>query len=187
MNIKKGLTYVAFGFLFTLVNLNLNWEGGSLNVMPDFIGWILLFLATGCLGTYMEQKMYLKWISLVMIILSGAVWVLGVAGLDDRIGVLKTVAGIVSAVFMLLFFGVLEEIARDYGSQRESTLRMLKYINFALCMVLTVLGFTIREVNTTLALAVTALGACALVAAVVTAVVLFGLRKEISARAEGKD
>ena len=48
MNIQKALTFIAFGFLFTLLNININ----SINFTPSFIGWILLFLAYDNLGTY---------------------------------------------------------------------------------------------------------------------------------------
>ena len=79
MNIKKGLSYVAFGFLFTLVNFNLTLNGGTLNVMPDFVGWILFFLAFDKLGTYISDKKYMKWISLILAVVTAALWILGMA------------------------------------------------------------------------------------------------------------
>ena len=66
LNLKKGLSFVAFGFFFTLINLNLTLNGAKLDVTPDFIGWILFFLAFDLLGTYVKDKLYLKWLSLVL-------------------------------------------------------------------------------------------------------------------------
>ena len=66
MNIKKGISYVAFGFLFTLVNFNLTINSVSICVTPDFIGWLLFFLAFDKLGTYISDKSYMKWNALVM-------------------------------------------------------------------------------------------------------------------------
>ena len=69
-SLKRGLSFVAFGFLFTLVNLNLTLNGTTVNVIPDFIGWALLFRAYDMLGHYMDGKNYLKWTFLILLILS---------------------------------------------------------------------------------------------------------------------
>ena len=71
----KSTGLKAFGFLFTLINLNLTLNGKTLNITPDFIGWILFFLAFDRLGSYVKGKEYLKWMSLVLAILSAALWV----------------------------------------------------------------------------------------------------------------
>ena len=60
MNLRKGLTLIAFGFLFTLIDLNLTLNGKTLNVTPDFIGWILMYLAIDNLGDYADRKPILK-------------------------------------------------------------------------------------------------------------------------------
>ena len=82
MNIKKGISYVAFGFLFTLVNFNINFPSVSINIMPDFIGWLLFFLAFDKLGDYVSSKPYLKWMALALMIVSGAVWLEAFVGYD---------------------------------------------------------------------------------------------------------
>jgi len=61
MNVKKSLSLIAFAYFFTLVNLNLQSNGTSINIFPDFIGWILFFLAHDKLGSYMDGKKYMKW------------------------------------------------------------------------------------------------------------------------------
>ena len=43
MDLRKGLSYVAFGFLFTLINFNLTVNGQAISITPNFIGWILFF------------------------------------------------------------------------------------------------------------------------------------------------
>ncbi len=183
MNLKKGLSYVAFGFLFTLVELNLNFQNGTINVMPDFIGWILFFLAFDKLGIYVENKKYLKWISLVMIILTGTIWVLGIAKPEISTDILTTTATIISLIYMFILFGAVEQIARDDQSKKESTIHMLKIINLVLYagFVITALGFAAASQGA-LAMLAAVLGVAALVAAIVTLVVLFQLRKEISGK-----
>lgn len=181
MNIKKGLSFVAFGFLIILVNLNLTLNGHTVNVTPDFIGWLLLFFAHDKFGVYTQDKGYLKWVSLILAILTGAFWVLDLAGFDADITIFEAVANIVAAAYMYILFSILESVARDYGSENESTIRMLKIINLALFVILAVMGmFAEKGISSNLYLgAFAVIGAAALIAAVVTAVTLFRLKGEI--------
>ena len=185
MDVKKGLSYVAFGFLFTLVNINLSFNGTTVNIMPDFVGWILLFLAFDQLGSYMEEKSYLKWISLIMIILTAVRWVLDVFMTEINIDILSTVSAIISAVYMFMLFGVLEKIARDYGSQRESTLHMVKILNLALYIAFALLGLlTLVTESMGIGTLTLIVGIAALVTAIITLVTLFKLKKEIGNQVE---
>lgn len=45
MNLKKAISYAAFGFFFILVNINLTLSGGTINITPNFVGWILMIIA----------------------------------------------------------------------------------------------------------------------------------------------
>ena len=76
MNIKKGISLIAFGFAFVLVNLTLTLNGRSICVTPDFVGWILFFMSFDLLGSYIADKAYMKWISLILAIVTGAIWML---------------------------------------------------------------------------------------------------------------
>ena len=180
MDIKKGLTYVAFGFLFTLVNFNLKYNGTAVNIVPDFVGWILFFLAYDKLGDYLKDKAYLKWMSLGLAIFTAVEWILAIVKPDLDLDIVKTVVDIVSMVYTFILFGALEKIAHDYNSDRESTIRILKYFNiviYALFAVAALLSALVDEKYAVLALV---FGLAALVAAIITCVVLFKLKKEIS-------
>ena len=180
MDIKKGLSYVAFGFLFTLVNFNLTLNGGTVNVMPDFVGWILFFLAFDKLGTYISDKKYMKWISLILAVVTAALWILGMAKPELDVDVFNTLAAVVSAVYMFILFGVLENIARDYKSSRAETIRMLKILNLVLYVAFMVLALAYYFVKEDALAVITAfIGITMLVAAIFTAFVLFALRKEV--------
>ena len=180
MDIKKGLSYVAFGFLFTLVNFNLTLNGGTVNVMPDFVGWILFFLAFDKLGTYISDKKYMKWVSLVLAVFAAALWILGMAKPELNVDVFNTLAAVVGAIYMYILFGVLENIARDYKSSRAETIRMLKILNLVLYVAFMVLALAYYFVKEDALAVITAfIGITMLVAAIFTAFVLFALRKEV--------
>ena len=185
MDIKKALTFTAFGFLFTLVNLNLNFGQsiGPINFMPDFVGWALLYLALGKFGRFSEGKDYLRWVAIVMIILSGVLWVMQIMKVEMLSSVLTTVGTIITLVFNFIYFGILEDVAEAYGSSRKDTIHLLKIVNLALYLGFTVMGIiALIKVHTATVAIAAVLGAAALVSAVIGLVVLFGLRKEISAR-----
>ena len=185
MSIKKGLSYVAFGFLFTLVNINLTLNGAKINVTPSFIGWILFFLAHDQLGEYTADQKYLKWAALVQVILTAAIWILEIAKPELEETLLETVSTAVSTVYMFILFGSLEKIAHDYGSSREDTVHMLRYINLGLnCAAFLV--SVLAEAGVALSILagiVLVLGIAAIPAAVFTLIVLFKLKNEIGRQA----
>ncbi len=184
MDIKKGVSYIAFGYLLTLVNLNLNFGSFSVNVFPNFIGWILFFLAFDKLGPYASDKPFLKWTSLILVILAGTTWILGIAKPELDADLLTTIMGVISVVYLFILFGVLEQIAGDYHSSRASTIHMLKILNPILyvAFVVSSLGFISSNLSPTLGGLAAVIGIAALVTAIVTLVVLFQLRKEINSQ-----
>lgn len=185
MDLKKALTYIAFGFLFTLVNFNLTLNGTSINVTPDFIGWILFFLAYDKLGGYISSKPYMKWAALVLAVVSCGLWVLELTHVEFDVSAFNTVVSITSLIYMFVLFGSLEKVAEDKVPNRTGTIRILKYLNVALyaLFVLTAVVFQYAQ-NPTLLYLTGLFGLAVFVAAIYTAVVLFGLRKDILNRPE---
>ena len=184
MNIRKGVSYVAFGFLFVLMNFNLNFGHTTINVCPDFVGWILFYLAFDLLGDYISSKSYMKILSLVMVILTGALWVLELVKPGFDTTVIKAISNLINVFYMFILFGVLENIATDFNSTKTGTIRFLKYFNLFSCICLVVASFLVNRMNSVyLASFVIILGVLVIVAAIVTLVTLFGLRKEINEKA----
>ena len=180
MDIKKGLSLTAFGFAFVLINFNLTLDGATLNVTPDFIGWIMLTIAVDRLGTYTDGKKYLKIVALIMVVLSASLWVLQILKTGYDLSLVQTVSNVVSAVFMFIFFGCLEAVARDFESPRESTIRTLKILTLALNIAIVAVVPLHRAMPLeSFAAVFGVLGVIAIVTAIVTIVVLFKLRSEI--------
>ena len=180
MDLEKGISYIAFGFLFTLVNLNLTFNGATVNFMPSFIGWFLIFLACGEFGEYSDEKPYLKWFALVLALCSAAVWMLETFKPELLADTIKTVVACAEAICMFILFGVLENIAGDLNSSRAGTISFLKYFNLIIYIAfagLTILGAALN--NDGLILTGVFAGFLCLAAAIYTMFVLFGLRKEV--------
>ena len=180
MNIKKGISLIAFGFAFVLVNLTLTLNGRSICVTPDFVGWILFFMSFDLLGSYIADKAYMKWISLILAIVTGAIWMLKIAAPEMNTSILTTAATVVSVFYMYILFNVLEMVAHDHAPQREATIRMLKILYLVMYVLFVVFSMlTLASQNENLALLAGLVGAVTLVCAIVIALVLFRFRKEV--------
>ena len=177
-NIRRGLTFVAVGFLFTLVNVTVN----NVNVTPNFVGWLLFFLAYPCLEKHAEGKEYLKWASLIIMIITLVRWVLDITHLVGDTSTLDTIVGIASEIFMFILFGILENVANYYNrADFAGKLRRLKYMNLVFYIVFAV-SVIVYSFNQSTLIAGIALisGLIELILAIIICVTLFKLDKEIA-------
>lgn len=178
MNIQKALSFIAFGFLFTLLNININ----SINFTPSFIGWILLFLAYDNLGTYTEGKVWLKWTSLALGVLSLVIWILGLTKPEFSTRVLDAVLSAASAVYLYFLLGILENVADDYGSGLSRKLHTVKLVNLVAVCLMELIAIQIPAQgtpDTLMTVLVFALMLLALGLAIYMMFLLFRLRKDI--------
>ena len=191
MNLKKAISYVAFGYLIILVNINVTLSGTKVNISPDCVGWLLFFLAFDWFGSYTEGKKGMKAGFLLLAILSAALWVYTIAKPELAAEkVLSPVISLGSVILMFLLFGVLERVAHDHAPHREGRIRTLKYVNLFLYLIIsisaggfagaTVFGGISGPLRSLLAVAALAAMFAALAAAVVTAAVLFRLRGDFN-------
>ncbi|MBQ7064271.1 MAG: hypothetical protein IJM90_05235 [Firmicutes bacterium] len=185
MNLKKGLSNIAIGFLFILVSINITLNGAKLELTPDFIGWILFYLAFDQLGDYISDRPYMKWVPLAMAFMTGFTWVRDLFLPELLISpIVISILSVISAVYMFVLLGVLKTIAEDLNSPRAGTIGTLRVLNFGISIALAVLAYAIAvtygsRISNILALLFTALGVVAIIAAIVTAVVLFKLSGEV--------
>ena len=172
MDIKKGITYIAFGFLFTLVNINLTVNGATLNITPDFVGWILMFFAFDKLNGYMEGKDYMKWIALILAIMTGVIWICGLVKPELNIEIVKTIVSVLEVAYMFVLFGILEKIARDHAPAFEKNISILKIVNLVLYIAFFVTALLAAQDQETYAMLAFVFGTAMLVSAIITAVTL---------------
>ena len=154
MDINKGLKFIAIGFIITLLNINLTINGVTVNVTPNFIGWILLYLAHDKLGKYTENKSYLKWLALALIILTGANWILAIAMPNNNLKYMTTIINIANLVYIYGLLGIIENIANDYNSSMISDFKAIKYILLVAEILVTIFALFVTQNNLTNALAV---------------------------------
>ncbi|MCR5006455.1 MAG: hypothetical protein K6A77_11200 [Clostridiales bacterium] len=188
MDLKKAISLIAFGFLFIFVNLNLSFTNLTINILPVFIGWFLLFLAFTPLGVYMEGKSYMHWIPLVLTAASCAFWVIDIARpqLDDPVlSVVRFILNLVSAGYWFILFGILEKIANDTGTTKGPRIHVIKVVSLVLYIAVTILALLVIQVQTAALATLFMLCSIVLIVVVIIALfTLFGLRKDILRQSE---
>ena len=186
-NLRKAVSFCAFAFVFIFVTLNLSFGGSTkIDVMPDFIGWLLFFLAFDYFGDYAKGNEYLKWAALVIMVLSIVQYAFILLKPELTHDILDMVISILQTIYIFMILGVIESVAQDIGSARTDRIHTIRIASLALDIALFIIGRFVTQADAVTSVIVLAglLAACVIVILILVA--LFGLRKEISLLAEGE-
>ena len=148
LNLKKGLTYIVIGFLFTFISLNLKLNTANIDITPDYVGWILIFMGFDLLGDYVKDMKYLKWAAIGMAVLSLISWILAALSVSLDPDYLSTFINLAMILYFYFLLDPIEKIAEDNGSLRVSsirTVRMAMLGGIGLSVILFVLSFFADE------------------------------------------
>ena len=135
------------------------------------------------MGRYVTDKRYLVIISIIMAVLSGAYWLLELfkANIADNLSIVNTIMNIANAFYMYVLFGILVDIADEYGSKTKDTISVLRYINLAVSIILLVISVLINLENfRQFVWMITFSGLIALASAIASAIILFKLKNEVA-------
>ena len=189
MNLNKALSFLAYGFLLILININITVGELTVNLTPSFVGWFLMFLAYEPLGNYTRGNTLRKWVPLALAVIGAVMTVLTFFARQLTIdapalpAVISGLCSLASVVYMYLLFGTLEDVASDCHPALFGRIRILKYLTIALelaglAATLYVYYMGASLPVTSYAMVAGVLGLVMLAVAVVTAVTLFQLRKK---------
>ena len=132
MNLKKAISYIAFGFLFISLNINITINNlSTFNLLPDFVGWILFALAYAKMKKYASDNLALLWIPVVMALYSAVEWASAFRGAELLPGWLGLIFSILRLVYLFTLFGRLEMLAEDYAPHMTSMIHTLKILQLA--------------------------------------------------------
>ena len=90
-----------WGFFFLFLNFNLNFNGASLGLLPDWVGFILLYL--GCSELESESALFQKPrpFCVGLGIYTGVLWLMSLLGIGADLGLLNWVLGLVAVCLNL--------------------------------------------------------------------------------------
>jgi hypothetical protein len=118
-----GLTKIAFGYLFIYFNFNIN----TVNILPTFVGYLLILLAIRDLACEEKELLLLRPFAIILICWHGAKWLLswGSVDLDGLLEIGGLLIGLINLYFHFQLLTNLAAIASKYqdeGDEMDATL-----------------------------------------------------------------
>ena len=136
----RGLSCAAWAYFFLYFNINLN----SLNLLPDFVCYVLLWQAIGCLEEEERDLPLLRPLCLLLGVWAGADWVFTIfeGTLDGRFPPVDLFLSVASIYFHFQLFTDLSHMAGRFqpeGETLDRRLRRLRSLNTLLLTLFSVL------------------------------------------------
>ena len=94
---------VFWGFFFVFINFNLSVNAHTLNLLPDFVGYILLHQAAGALAEESGRFRKIRPFTLAMAVYTGILWtgdLLGVTGGGSWLDTILSLAALVISLYI---------------------------------------------------------------------------------------
>lgn len=177
MDLKKGILYITFGYIFIFLNFYLNISGIKIDLLPNFVGWLLLFFAYNKLGHYVKDMKYLHYLPLIFIFWGIVCDILVIIMFGFYALIIEIVFGLVSIIYWINLFYVLLVIAEEKKSNQKISINTLKYLNITICIISIILS--ILNLFVPILYATYILFIIALVIVIITIIVLSKLKKEV--------
>lgn len=123
ITIRQALTRIAWAYVLLYLDFNLGVNGHSLNVLPNWAGYLLIFSAIALLGERLRDLLLLKPFCVLLGVVSAAdwVWVL-LAGqkLTSRLFLFFILITCVGIYFRFQMLTDLAQLAEDNGIRADS-------------------------------------------------------------------
>lgn len=119
----RGVSHAAWAYFFLYFNINL----GSLNILPDFVCYLLLWSAIGCLEEEERDLTLLRPLCVLLGVWAGADWVFTLFGgtLDGQFRPMDLLISVAAIYFHFQLFTDFAHLAARYQSQGEELDRSL--------------------------------------------------------------
>lgn len=129
--ICKGITQMIWGYFFLHLNLYI----GSINLLPNWMGYIFMILALQKLEMGNDSTLMLKPLGWVLAIWADIVWVLTVFGIEVDIYAITVFAALLDLYFHFQMFNNLASIAEEYECPQRKQLLLLRFAKAALIII----------------------------------------------------
>lgn len=119
----RGVSHAAWAYFFLYFNINL----GSINILPDFVCYLLLWSAIGCLEEEERDLTLLRPLCVLLGAWAGADWVFTLLGgtLDGRFRPMDLLISVAAIYFHFQLFTDFARLAARYQPQGEELDRSL--------------------------------------------------------------
>lgn len=178
---STAIRKIAWGYVFLYFNINL----GTIDILPSWAGYLLIFNAIPVLALYEESAGLLRNVAVILAVWSGFDWVMTIFGANAYgSGILYSLyalaASVISVIAIYFHFQLLTNLAGIAGQlgleDRSSRFLRLRTVNTVIQTILAVYtAFPLPEIMA----AAIALLIANLIVLIMIVSCLFGFRREI--------
>lgn len=126
----SALSRIAWGYLLVYLNFNLNFGmdavSPSVNILPTWAGYLLLFLSLDSVGEREPAARLLKPLAVFLIVEDGVMWTAALLGFSQEIQWLGAITCIISLYFHFQLLTNLADIAYRQGSEYWKRLKYFR-------------------------------------------------------------
>lgn len=181
----KGASCAAWGYLFLYVDFNL----GTVSILPRFVGWLLFLTAVKHLSTQRRDLLLLRPLGILLAVWSGADWLVSWLGttVEGRFLPLDLIVGAASLYFQFQFLTDCAALAAEYqqpGGELDRRLLRWRTVQTVLITVTTLLTYPTQLWGDAWGYAAAALAAVSFAVTLCLMAALFSLRKLFRERPE---
>ena len=109
-NLASAVGAVGRAYIFIYLNINL----GTLDILPDWVGYLFILSAIPTLSLWEESMGLLRSIGFLLAIYEGAEWIIQLFGGHADIPVVSLIAGIIGLYFHFQLLTNMASIASEY-------------------------------------------------------------------------
>lgn len=129
--LADAVKQIAWGYLLIHVNINL----GTLNVLPNWLGYVLMLRALPSLGESEPSALLLRPLGILLALWEGVLWVLTIFGASFDSTLLSIVAAAVSLYYHFQLLTNLADLARRQNCPEQSRILRLRTVQTLLATV----------------------------------------------------
>ena len=136
-SLASALRKVAWGWILLHCNFNL----GSLNILPDWLGYLLILQALSVLAASVRSAALLIPFGMGLTVWNLITWVLDIFGITIAFLWLDLLVTVIGLYFQFQLLTDLAELADDWFCEQGATLRKYRTVQTVLTTVLWLAGF----------------------------------------------
>ena len=169
--LADGVKLVAFGYLLLHLNINL----GTLNVLPNWLGYMMILKALPAFGEYEPSALLLRPIGILLALWEGVLWAFTLIGSNWDGYLFTVVATVIALYFHFQLLTNLADIAERFGCPERSRILTLRTIRTVLITVFALPipweGYQVLAIGMAVIFVIVAIWIC---------VVLFSFRRSLT-------
>ena len=115
---------IFIGLIFVLLELNI-----GINVLPDFVGYLLIWKGCGDMAAESKKLASIRPVSLILAGLTGVVFVMTLLKMTDGLGIIGTIIELSMVLGSLLVIYMIGQGVRDIEGQNDVELNGVAILN----------------------------------------------------------